>query len=227
MALFRWPGDPPGKPASHTKTYDQHVNDEKLKAKGVPAIGTGPGVRISAPGGGTVGISEWDFGYGKGVLSPPAPAAPAPAAPTPPPAPEPKREFSPDSIYNTGIGQNKTNFDNTISNIGVDESKTKYDFGFDDPTNPFSRALEQKKHFLVTGMARSNQMAARGQLFSGANAKQQSDLGREQEKQTAALKAAYADAIEALKRRRTTAGTDKEAADLQVLRDAMIRQGVS
>lgn len=159
---------------------------------------------------------------------PPAPAAPAPAPQAPAgagAAPEAPRQFVPDSIYNDTLGFNKKTHDNTIT--GLDDAERTLKFQFDDPTNPFSRTAEAKRNYLQRSEGITNNLAARGQTFSGVHTRRQENNRHNEEADAAATKAAYTAALEGIKARRTGADTSREGLDLEAWKDAMRRQGLA
>jgi hypothetical protein len=160
--------------------------------------------------------------------TPAAPAAPAaqaaPAQPEPPPTP---RVFVPDSIYNDKVGLANRNFTDTNAALDTDESRTKYDYGFDDTSNPFARAQESKRRYLMAGAGITNSLASRGQLFSGLHQSLLDENTRSSDKDLASLRAAYAAELDRIKRQRTGATTTRDEATLGAYTDAMQRQGVT
>lgn len=147
-----------------------------------------------------------------------APAAAPAAAP---------RAFAPDSGYNDAVDFAQRRHDQTVGEVGDDTRKTKFEFGFDDPTNPFSRVNEAKKLFLASGRRNGTVMGSMGsQLFSGANQRALARNQRNEAANTAQMRAAYEAALEALKRRGTAADNTLEADKAQALREAMERQGL-
>lgn len=74
-----------------------------------------------------------------------------------------------DATYDSQVGLNTRNYNDTITGLDAQGQQTLRDFGLDDPSDPFSRAkaLERAYHQRETGT--TNSMAARGQLYSGAN----------------------------------------------------------
>jgi hypothetical protein len=181
MALYRWPTDPKGKAAAHTISWDAH--QAHLKANANPAK---PGeVKISTPNG-FIPVSEWDFGYGKGVLQPDPTAPLAPGAP--PPAGE--LPLPVDSTYDSDIaGYDRTRRDTKTGLVGErDRGLKEYGFTEDptskalafDPNNPFSRASLLKKNYDVSRASTGQNMGSRGQLYAGAYQTAQDSINRGQ-----------------------------------------------
>jgi hypothetical protein len=63
MALYRWPTDPPGKPAAHTIPYQQHL--DTLAAKPGSQVAPYSQVSVSLGGGQSAPISQYGTGPGK------------------------------------------------------------------------------------------------------------------------------------------------------------------
>jgi hypothetical protein len=148
---------------------------------------------------------------------PTAPAAPAPAPPV----------WSPDSGFNNDVDFAQRQFDQGNADINTDESKIKYEFGFDDPTNPFSRVNEAKKQFLAnarrTGTVFGSMNGNTG-IFSGANARAIQRNTDNEARGNAALRAAYAAALEGIRRRRTDANFGLEEAKRVAYQNSYGRQ---
>lgn len=181
--------------------------------------------------GGTVAIgnkpvsqSQWLAGdlyrAMSGGQSPPAPPAP-PATPPPP------RVFAPDSAYNDEIARIQRASEQTIGELDSAERRVKYSYGFDDPTNPFARASESKREFLQRASGITNSLAARGQFFSGARARQLRENSREGDKSLAALRQEYEQALETLRNQRARLPLSVEAQKAQALQDALARFNAS
>lgn len=202
MACFRWPGSS----GCHSISWTQHQINV-IKARGgqaPPTVFTPPPQPPSAPPKG-------------------APIGAPPAAPTPPAAPA-APTFTPDSIYNNDVDIAQKSHDTTIGQIGEDERKTKFEFGLDDPTNPFSRAAEQKRITLAAGN-RSNTVfgSMSNQIGSGAYQRAIERNRLNDERSMAALRSAYADALERLKRAKTAADTKLEQDKADALKAAIGR----
>lgn len=146
------------------------------------------------------------------------------ALPDTPAAPRTPFQFTPDSGYNDTLALNKKRYDDRLTNIGTDETKTKFDFGFDDPTNPFSRVTEMKRQFLAKSKGDATSINSRGMTLSGANLRLLDRNKRSADKGGQDLRNAYEAALEALRRQRVAAGTDKEGQDLGAWQDSYNRQ---
>jgi hypothetical protein len=190
---YRWPTDPKGKAASHTITWDAH--QANLKTNANPAK---PGeVKISTPNGFTP-VSEWDFGYGKGVLHPPgadSTGAPAAAA-APAPISNATTPLPVDAAYDAQMAALDKTRTSDLAAVTGDRTRGLGEYGFTesafdpatqtmgalafDPNNPFSKAALLKKSY-DTGRASTGQsMASRGQLYSGAYQNSQDLVNRNQ-----------------------------------------------
>lgn len=187
--------------ARQQSSHQTAVNTAKSQGppKGLPAPAP-PAKGIPWPGGSST--------------APAAPAAPARAP----------FQWTPDSGYNDAVGLNKRAYDETIGNLDTDERNTKFDFGVDDPTNPFSRMSELKRTYLAQGRGSSVSLANRGQLYSGANLNAIARNKRNEEHSTADLRQAYEAALEAIRRGRVTAKTKQETDDLGAYQSSFDRQ---
>jgi hypothetical protein len=204
-AKYKWPGDKPGGKL-HTITWDAYQKSLKRPA--------GPGeVRIAGPNG-YMPISEWDFGYGKGVLHPPTPAESPVAAPgvLPPP---------PDPIYDDEIAGLAKARDATVTNLGQGRQAELLGTGYTedantgalafDPNNPFSRASLLKRNYDVSRSRTGNQMASGGQLYAGAYQTAQDSINRGQMGAEDALQKSLTSWLSDNTQRKAQAGMDYEA----------------
>jgi hypothetical protein len=133
--------------------------------------------------------------------------------------------FQPDSGYNNDVDFADRQRTQALGNIGEDEQKTKYDFGFDDPTNPFSRVQEAKKLYLANSNRSTTAMASAGQITGGAYQRALERNRHNEEQGSANLRAQYEAAMTDMKRRRQGADNAYEAAKLDAWQKAMARQG--
>lgn len=189
-----------------------------------------PKPKLPLPGSVGVSITNPNVRVATGILPPSAPpsfqAPPPPEPPPPPPPPEP-RVWAPDSIYSDQTAYNERAYQDALTDIGTDERNVEYQFGYNDPTNPFNRVNELKRDFLSRGRGVTNALAARGQLFSGAHQRGLANNLRAEAEANAALRQQYDALIEDLKRRTRAAGTAREEANLNALNDSKTRQGLS
>lgn len=113
----------------------------------------------------------------------------APAAPRPHVAPQP------DSLYNSQIDLANRQQQASLNDLQGQERSIKYDFGLEDPTNPFSRANALKQAFLAKYKGESASLASQGHLYSGAHERALARTRLEEEHARADLRSAYERAI--------------------------------
>jgi hypothetical protein len=243
---YRWPTDPPGKKPSHSISYEQHLNNASkaqqerqrqqnaerqaaaqkggaqvpILPQGVPQKGTP--TPISPTGDGNTQTGGPMAGGNVGPMAVPAPGGPAgPGAPAPPPA------WAPDSGYNDAVGLARRKYEAAIGQADTDERTTKFEFGFDDPTNPWSRVNEAKRQFLNRGAAITGGLGARGHLYSGVHQARRDSNRRLEDQNMAGMRAQYQARLDALAARRTGAKTTQEEDELRARLESMARQGVN
>lgn len=136
----------------------------------------------------------------------PAAIPPSPAAPTPPATPT----F--DAPYYNDVGLADRTRDARLADISDQERKTKFEYGFDDPTNPFSRINELKRMYLNAGTGLTNNLAVAHQSNTGAAQAKKTNLARRQDVDTTRLRASYQDALNRLASARTEANLGREDA---------------
>jgi hypothetical protein len=90
-----------------------------------------------------------------------------------------------------------------LGQLDDQERRTKFDFGIDDPTNPFSRTAALKRMFLERGRGRSASLASQGHLYSGAHERAMSRTRREEEEANAGLRRSYEDALSEIRNARS------------------------
>lgn len=78
-----------------------------------------------------------------------------------------KAEF--DKPYYDTIGDINQREQSGLIDLEGAEKRVRYDFGIDDPTNPFSRIEGLKRAFLQRKKGENTNIAASGQLYSGAH----------------------------------------------------------
>ena len=172
--------------------------------------------------------SPYRTAWGRHVVtpsSPPAAAKPAaPGAPAAPPAARPSARLPVDPVYDQTVAGLARQRDDTLAGLAQQQTGTLADYGygatFDPqgnvtglsfyPANPFSRAALLRRNYQQSKTGTQNSMAARGQLYSGAlvNAQNTNDVGYLQGEN--ALQNAVTQALIAIARRRSGAGTDYE-----------------
>lgn len=137
-----------------------------FKPKGPPTFKP-PTAKKPSPTGGPNGGAAPAKPVPKPAASPGAP--PSSTAPKPPTAQKP--EF--DKPYYDRLARADERYTGDITQLEGDEAHVKYDFGIDDPTNPFSRVAGLKKAFLQRAKGTTNSLAAGGQLYSGTHQRAQ------------------------------------------------------
>jgi hypothetical protein len=145
------------------------------------------------------------------------PAAPPAAPPT----------WQPDSGYNDAVALAKRRFEGTIGDLDTEGRQTEFEYGFNDPTNPFSRVNEAKRDFLTKGKQITGGLANRGNLYSGVHQARLDVNRRNEDKNMAAMRAAYQARLDSIRSRRTGAQTTREEEELRARIESMGRQGVS
>lgn len=160
----------------------------------------------------------------KGLL-PGAGAVGAGGAPTePPPAPREPFKWSPDAAYNDRVATNKKVYDDAIADLDKSERNTKFEYGIDDPTNPFSRSTELKRLALAQSGRTAVSMNSAGLAFSGANLRAIARNKRNEDEASARLRQAYQAALDAIASARKRAGTDEETEDSRAKQESYDRQ---
>lgn len=206
--------------AAATRAAQEAASKKAAQQKTANAIRTASQNRATVPP--AAGLLDPTGGANttKGIGSTPlAPPVGADAAPV-------RQPFSyvPDSGYNDEVALNKKRYDDTTGNLDKTESTTKFDYGFDDPTNPNSRVTEMKRQFLAKSNGDQVNLNSRGMLFSGANLRAIDRNKRNEDKGSADLRAAYDAALDAIRRARVGAQTDREGADLAAGQNSYNRQ---
>ena len=212
---YRWPTDPPGKLAAHSISYQTHLQHLGDQGGGAAIANSlrGRGLNMFTPQVARAMASAAGLPANTGLPGA-APVAPAPT-------------FAPDVAYNDALAIAHQNYVNALGGLDTQEAQTKYDYGFDNPANPFSKVNELKRQYLNQGRYIGNSLGARGQLYSSARTKALAANSRNQDKDYANLRLAYDRLLGQIGAQRTADGTAEQQAKLQALADAMSRQGVS
>jgi hypothetical protein len=184
-ARYKWPGDKPGSKL-HTITWDAY----QASLKNGPAK---PGEVKVATKKGFIPVSEWDFGYGKGVMHP---------------------------IYDDEIAGLARRRDDTVTGLGQGRQAELLGYGYTedpntralafDPNNPFSRASLLKRNYDVSRSRTGNQMASGGQLYAGAFQTSQDAINRGQLGAEDALQQSLTSWLAQNTQRKAQAGIDYE-----------------
>jgi hypothetical protein len=111
------------------------------------------------------GQPQWSVGPFQGPSGGGSAAAPggSSAGPGAPGAPSP---FDPQ--YDASVAGLGVRRDDALADIAYDEGELKQEFGFDDPSNPFSRARLLQRSYDEQKNRTTNSYASMGQLYSGA-----------------------------------------------------------
>ena len=217
---FRWPTDPAGKAPAHTISWEAHQAALKPAAK--PA---GGGPLITTPNG-RVPVSEWDFGWGKGVLQPPAA--------TPPGAtPSGQLPLPVDAGYDDQTESLAKTLAQTQAGLRGERQRTLIDYGFNedptngalslDPNNPFSKATLLKAQYDRDRRSTALGMGARGQLYAGAMQTGQDFLNSQQLQGEDALQKSLAAFLAGNTDQTTQAGIDYQMGMGQAMGDRTAR----
>lgn len=148
---------------------------------------------------------------------------PAASPVTPPPAQASARPRPFDAVYDTQLGQNTANLGQTEVGLDQQRDQTIRDIGLDDHTDPFSRARALQRAYHQRQQGTTNSMAARGQLYSGANQSAQSSLDYNRLAGIDSLRKQQSDVLAAIERRRQEARSGKSQADITALSDSTDR----
>lgn len=137
---------------------------------------------------------------GQGALAPGVGAAKPGFAPANQAAPKPAAKpighpATPDSQYYNQVDLANRQEESRLSQLDSAAQSTKFDFGIDDPTNPFSRAEGLKRAFLSRYRGVSAGLAAQGHLYSGAHERALARTRTDEEQARAGLRSAYEQAI--------------------------------
>jgi hypothetical protein len=150
MASVRWPTDPKGKPAAHTKSWAAHQ-----ASMGTPAAAAPAPTQVAAPAQAPLPLIE------------------------PPDASFTAEIEGLGKTYRSDLVGNTEGRKRGLSDYGYLEDETTGGLTFD-PNNPFSRAALLKKNYDTQRRGAAGSMAARGQLYSGAFQNQQDLVNRGQ-----------------------------------------------
>lgn len=138
-------------------------------------------------------------------------APPPPPRPVAPPAPPPRAQPLPfDPQYEATTGNARRQYDTTNAGLAYQEGRVRQEYGFDDASDPFSRARMLERNFQQATRGRLN--TAGNNLYSSSfnRGEAQGRFGYEQDVDTA--RKSYADALQAITQQRTQATVDRDAA---------------
>lgn len=152
-----------------------------------------------------------------GLLAPKPPMAAPPRPATPPrPAPDPvlqQRQVSLNTAYQDALGR-----------INYDEGRIKQEYGFDDLSNPFSRARLLQRSYQERQAGTKNSMAARGMLYSGARLNQERLDTRAYDQAYDGLRRNYDDQLQSILDRRLSARRARDDGNIDALGESRDRQ---
>jgi hypothetical protein len=148
------------------------------------------------------GQPQWSVGPFQGPSGGGSAAAPggSSAGPGAPGAPSP---FDPQ--YDASVAGLGVRRDDALADIAYDEGELKQEFGFDDPSNPFSRARLLQRSYDEQKNRTTNSYASMGQLYSGAVQNARSSDTHNYDVAHDSLRRDYDRALEAFRRGRRDA----------------------
>ena len=114
-------------------------------------------------------------------------------------------------------------YNDTSAAIDYDEGRVKREYGFDDASNPFSRARLLQQSFENRQRATTNTLAARGQLYSGALVNQKAIDQRGYDTSYDQLRTGYQDALQSILQRRTQARTALDSGTIEADAEGLSR----
>lgn len=168
-----------------------------------------------------------------GRPSPTAPARPRPnlgGGQGPAPAPQARaaqepvgQHMEPDALYNNVVDLADRKQTQRLGELSGQERELKFEFGIDDPTNPFSRAEGLKRSYLARQKAVSAGLASQGQLYSGAHERAVSRTRRQEEEARAELRRAYESGINTIGSARAGVKFETEEQKQQAFEDWLAR----
>jgi hypothetical protein len=114
--------------------------------------------------------------------------------------------------------------DDAYGQIQYDEGRVKQEYGFDDVSNPFSRAALLQRSFQERQRGTTNTLAARGQLYSGAIQNQRALDQRGYDQAYDSTKRSYDDALQGIISRRNSVGRAFDEGNLDAIQQSQDRQ---
>ena len=125
--------------------------------------------------------------------------APRPAAPTPLPW---------SSQYETSVGGLGRDLNLANAGFAAEEANLRQSYGFDDPSDPFSRARQIQQNFERANRGTLNNYAGSGQLYAGSLSNARTIDRNNYERDHDAARKEYAAALQDLAMRRAQAQSD-------------------
>lgn len=179
--------------------YGKPVPPKRLTNTSTRLTSTG-GRRPPAPKGGMAGPNTG------------SPFTPGAAATNPLNTPQPA-----DPTLEARRNQLNTAYNDTNLAIGYDEGRVKQDYGFDDLSNPFSRARLLETTYKNQQSYTRNSLASQGQLNSGFALSRQGRDTRNYDINTDNLRRSYQDQLQSIINRRTGAKRALDEGNLEAL----------
>jgi hypothetical protein len=175
--------------------------------------------RATSPG------QQWVNNYQDTHQAKPGLGAPAPAPPAAEPPKGKKPEF--DQMYFDRIAGIDRRTTDELGSLDARERRIKFDFGIEDPTNPFNRAQAMKQFYLRRARGTSVGLAAQGHLYSGAHERAMANVRFDEERANAQLRQAYEDALGQIRDLRTNVKRSAEDARADEFMAWLARAGVT
>jgi hypothetical protein len=128
-----------------------------------------------------------------------------------------------DAAYDEELAAYRRRLQREQSNIAYERGRTQQEYGFEDATDPYSRARMLERAYTQRRTATTTGLAARGQLYSGALRGAQAENRFGYEQQTAQTRKEYLDRLRGLTERGVGAQEDFEMSALGARREALGR----
>jgi hypothetical protein len=128
-----------------------------------------------------------------------------------------------DAAYDEELAAYRRRLQREQSNIAYERGRTQQEYGFEDATDPYSRARMLERAYTQRRAATTTGLAARGQLYSGALRGAQAENRFGYEQQTAQTRKEYLDRLRGLTERGVGAQEDFEMSALGARREALSR----
>lgn len=138
-------------------------------------------------------------------------------------APVVGKSAQPDSTYHRTVDLAGRRETQRLGDLDTQERGIKFDFGIDDPTNPFSRAEGLKRAFLARQKAASAGLASQGHLYSGAHERALGRVRLDEEQARAELRSTFDQAIGQIGSARAGVKFDTEEQRNQAFEDWLAR----
>lgn len=162
-------------------------------------------------------------GYLQAGMHPYAPApTPKPPAPKPPAPPAPKPQALPfDPMYESTVGNARRQYDTTLAGLQYQEGRVKQQYGWDDPSDPFSAAAMLQRNFHQSQRGRLN--TAGNNLYSSSFGRNEDQARFGYEQNVDSSRKAYADALQDIVQKRNQALVDRDSASSTAKAESIYR----